>query len=50
MRYLCLIYLDEKRPDLPELERLPATPLVELPAERLRPGKDVLDQLMAKMM
>ncbi|HEX6798446.1 MAG TPA: 2-oxoacid:ferredoxin oxidoreductase subunit beta [Ktedonobacterales bacterium] len=45
-----LIYLDEKRPDLPELERLPATPLVELPTQRLRPGKDVLDRLMAKMM
>ncbi len=45
-----LIYLDEKRPSLPELERLPETPLVELPAERLRPGEDVLDRLMAKMM
>ena len=45
-----LIYLDEKRQSLPELERLPETPLVELPAERLRPGKDVLDRLMAKMM
>ena len=45
-----LIYLNEKRPDLPELERLPTTPLVELPTERLRPGKDVLDRLMAKMM
>ncbi len=44
-----LIYLDEKRPSLPELERLPETPLVELPTERLRPGKDVLDRLMAKM-
>ncbi len=45
-----LIYLDEKRPSLPELERLPETPLVELPTERVRPGKDVLDRLMAKMM
>jgi 2-oxoglutarate ferredoxin oxidoreductase subunit beta len=45
-----LIYVNEQRPSLPELERLPATPLVELPPERTRPGKDVLDRLMAKMM
>ena len=45
-----LIYINERRPGLPELERLPATPLAQLPAARLRPSKDVLDGLMRKMM
>ncbi|MFI5273806.1 MAG: 2-oxoacid:ferredoxin oxidoreductase subunit beta [Ktedonobacterales bacterium] len=45
-----LIYLDEARQSLPEMERLPATPLVQLPADRLRPSRDVLDGLMRKMM
>ncbi|MGH2485524.1 MAG: thiamine pyrophosphate-dependent enzyme, partial [Ktedonobacterales bacterium] len=45
-----LIYVNEKRPSLPELERLPETPLVHLPEERLRPSREALDALMRKMM
>jgi 2-oxoglutarate/2-oxoacid ferredoxin oxidoreductase subunit beta len=45
-----LIYINEQRPTLPELERLPEAPLVQLPAERLRPSREALDALMRKMM
>ncbi|HKV84879.1 MAG TPA: 2-oxoacid:ferredoxin oxidoreductase subunit beta [Ktedonobacterales bacterium] len=45
-----LIYVNEKRPSLPELERLPETPLVHLPEERMRPSREALDALMRKMM
>jgi 2-oxoglutarate ferredoxin oxidoreductase subunit beta len=45
-----LIYINEGRPTLPELERLPETPLAQLPAERLRPSREALDALMRKMM
>ena len=44
-----LIYINEQRPTLPELERLPETPLAQLPAERLRPSREALDALMRKM-
>ena len=42
-----LIYVNEGRPDLPELERLPETPLAHLPAEKLRPSRDALAQVLA---
>jgi 2-oxoglutarate/2-oxoacid ferredoxin oxidoreductase subunit beta len=45
-----LIYINEQRPALPELEHLPQAPLAQLPAERLRPSPGVLDSLMRKMM
>jgi 2-oxoglutarate/2-oxoacid ferredoxin oxidoreductase subunit beta len=45
-----LIYINEQRPTLPELERLPEAPLAQLPAERLRPSREALDVLMRKMM
>jgi 2-oxoglutarate ferredoxin oxidoreductase subunit beta len=41
-----LIYIDEERPSMSELENLPETPLVELSEAQLRPSKDVLDQAM----
>ena len=42
-----LIYVNEGRPDLPELERLPETPLAHLPEEKLRPSRDALAQVLA---
>ena len=45
-----LIYIDENRPSLPELERLPETPLAQLPEERLRPSREALDKLLRGMM
>jgi 2-oxoglutarate ferredoxin oxidoreductase subunit beta len=45
-----LIYVNEGRPSLPEVERLPETPLVRLPDEKLRPSRDALDKLMHRMM
>jgi len=45
-----LIYVNESRPALPELEHLPETPLVHLPEEKVRPSREVLDALMKAMM
>ena len=45
-----LIYVNEKRPSLPELERLPETPLVHLLESQVRPSRESLDALMRKMM
>ena len=45
-----LLYVNEKRPSLPELERLPETPLVRLPEDTVRPPRDALDRLMREMM
>jgi 2-oxoglutarate ferredoxin oxidoreductase subunit beta len=45
-----LIYLNEGRPSLPELEKLPETPLVRLPEEKIRPSREALDALMRSMM
>jgi 2-oxoglutarate/2-oxoacid ferredoxin oxidoreductase subunit beta len=44
-----LMYINENRPSLPELERLPATPLVHLPQETLRPARESLAMLMERM-
>jgi 2-oxoglutarate ferredoxin oxidoreductase subunit beta len=45
-----LLYINERRPSFPELEHLPATPLAQLPEEKVRPSRDVLDHLMREMM
>ncbi|MEO7001101.1 MAG: 2-oxoacid:ferredoxin oxidoreductase subunit beta [Ktedonobacterales bacterium] len=45
-----LIYLNEKRPTLTELERLPETPLAQLTEEQLRPSHAALDKLMSGLM
>jgi len=45
-----LIYVNESRPSLPELERLPDTPLVRLPEDKMRPSPDALAMLMRGMM
>ncbi|HEY7782354.1 MAG TPA: 2-oxoacid:ferredoxin oxidoreductase subunit beta [Ktedonobacterales bacterium] len=42
-----LIYVDESRPALDELERLPETPLALLPEDRLRPSREALAKVMA---
>ena len=45
-----LIYINEERPSLPELERLPATPLSRMGEQSLRPSRDALDAIMHEMM
>jgi 2-oxoglutarate/2-oxoacid ferredoxin oxidoreductase subunit beta len=42
-----LIYVNEARPSLPELERLPETPLALLPEDKLRPSREALAQVLA---
>jgi 2-oxoglutarate/2-oxoacid ferredoxin oxidoreductase subunit beta len=44
-----LIYVNEERPALPELERLPETPLAHLPEEKLRPSREALAKLMSAL-
>jgi 2-oxoglutarate ferredoxin oxidoreductase subunit beta len=44
-----LIYVNEARPDLAEIERLPETPLARLPEEKLRPSRAALDKLLANI-
>ncbi|HEX8727638.1 MAG TPA: 2-oxoacid:ferredoxin oxidoreductase subunit beta [Ktedonobacterales bacterium] len=44
-----LIYIDEKRPSLGELEHLPAAPLASLDESKLRPSREALDKLMAEL-
>ena len=41
-----LIYVNEERPSLPELERLPETPLAHLPESQLRPSFAALAKIM----
>ena len=41
-----LIYINEERPSLPELERLPETPLARLPESQLRPSREALAKIM----
>lgn len=45
-----LLYIDESRPSLTELEHLPATPLAQLTEAELRPSRETLDRLMAELM
>ncbi|GAC1452705.1 MAG: 2-oxoacid:ferredoxin oxidoreductase subunit beta [Ktedonobacterales bacterium] len=44
-----LIYLNEERASLPELERLPETPLAHLPEEKLRPSRAALAQVLSEL-
>jgi 2-oxoglutarate ferredoxin oxidoreductase subunit beta len=41
-----LIYVNEERPSLPELERLPQTPLAHLPESQIRPPREALAKIM----
>ena len=43
-----LLYYDPDRPNLAETERLGDTPLARLGEDRLRPGRDALDEVMAR--
>lgn len=44
-----LIYINEERPTLPEVTHLPATPLAQLPPEKLRPTREALAKVMAEL-
>jgi len=44
-----LLFLDERRPTLPQVLSLPETPLVDLPAEKLRPPLESLHKIMAAL-
>ena len=44
-----LIYLDESRPTLPDLLKLPETPLAFLPETRLRPSREALADVIASL-
>ncbi len=44
-----LIYINEERPALHEVERLPETPLAWLPEEKMRPSREALEELMASL-
>ena len=44
-----LIFIDESRPTLPDLQKLPETPLVSLPTEALRPPRQALDRVLAEL-
>lgn len=41
-----LLYIDESRPTLPEMENLVDTPLARLPQEQTRPSRETLTKLM----
>lgn len=45
-----LIYINEERQSLSELERLPEAPLARLPEDTVRPSRDALDALMKDLM
>jgi 2-oxoglutarate/2-oxoacid ferredoxin oxidoreductase subunit beta len=45
-----LIYINEERQSLAELERLPESPLARLPEDKVRPSRDALDALMKDLM
>jgi 2-oxoglutarate ferredoxin oxidoreductase subunit beta len=44
-----LIYVNEGRPSLAELQRLPETPLAHLPVEKLRPSRAALAQVLKEL-
>ncbi len=44
-----LFYVDESQPDLNELLHTADTPLAELPAEKLRPSREALEEIMASL-
>lgn len=45
-----LLYIDETKPDFVKIMDLNETPLSQMPAEKLRPGKQALDEIMAELM
>ncbi|MCB8966305.1 MAG: 2-oxoacid:ferredoxin oxidoreductase subunit beta [Ardenticatenaceae bacterium] len=45
-----LVYYNPHRPNLAEVGKLVDTPLAYLPAEKLRPPKEKLDEIMAELM
>lgn len=45
-----LLYIDEAKPDFTSMMDLTDTPLSLVPNEKLRPGKKVLDEIMASLM
>jgi 2-oxoglutarate/2-oxoacid ferredoxin oxidoreductase subunit beta len=45
-----LLYINEQRPTLPDLLGLTATPLSQLPQERLRPSREAFTKLMDELM
>ncbi|MFL5733227.1 MAG: 2-oxoacid:ferredoxin oxidoreductase subunit beta [Chloroflexia bacterium] len=45
-----LIYVDESRQTLADVQNLPETALAHLPESKLRPPKEALDKLMASML
>lgn len=44
-----LLYIDESRPTLPDLQHLPETPLALLDESALRPPREALDKVMAEL-
>ncbi len=44
-----LIYINEDRPSLQEMEHLPETPLAQLPVEKLRPSREALAKVLADL-
>ncbi|HEX3053727.1 MAG TPA: 2-oxoacid:ferredoxin oxidoreductase subunit beta [Aggregatilineaceae bacterium] len=44
-----LIYVDENRKTVAEVSRLVDTPLAQLPPEKLRPSREVLDKMMEQL-
>ena len=45
-----LLYINQERPTLPDLLRLTATPLSQLPEERMRPSREAFTKLMEELM
>jgi 2-oxoglutarate/2-oxoacid ferredoxin oxidoreductase subunit beta len=45
-----LLYIDEKKPDFTTIMDLTPTPLAALQQDKLRPGKQALDEIMASLM
>jgi 2-oxoglutarate ferredoxin oxidoreductase subunit beta len=45
-----LLYINEERPTLPDLLHLPATPLSQLPEERMRPPRVAFEKLIEELM
>lgn len=44
-----LIYINEQRQTLPQLQNLPPTALAHLPSEAMRPGREALSEVMAEL-
>jgi 2-oxoglutarate ferredoxin oxidoreductase subunit beta len=44
-----LIYVNDERPNLPDLMKLPATPLAHLTENQIRPSREALNKVMADL-